>query len=145
VERVDIPAHLRAFLGQNMQGPNCWNATQLWHDPGTPVRYVPDTEMERWLEERTVPVPRLCEPAPGDIMVLRTSNRWYGGNTNLVHTAVYSHAEGGRRLMFHKVGIYCPGRGWELLDEAGVCEFYAEGDLVEWRRYVGQAARPEAA
>jgi hypothetical protein len=81
-------------------GPNCWNATMVFHQ-GTEVRHVKADEMEEWLLENTTVKGYMEEvkPEPGDILIMRgTFDPDF--QSDLVHTAVYL----GHGMVFHKAG-----------------------------------------
>lgn len=111
-DKSDVPEHIMNLIGTREEGPNCWNATILFHKPDEEIRYVSPEEMEQWLKENTREDRyKRCEP--GDILA------FYDGCKDLIHTAVWV-APG---ILFHKRGV---ANGWEFMTQRKMRELYFE-------------------
>ncbi len=120
---LPLPANLSPLIGYEEFGPNCWNATMMWHDQFERRRCVNPDEMEDWMNYNTTDI-RFNERQYGDIMVFRL----YG---ELVHTAIWMDSD----TVFHKIGFAGP---WVVQSSEQFEIVYAgDYDLVEFRRYVG--------
>lgn len=86
-----LPPRLDNLLGNAPIGPNCWNATQMFHNNRMKMRFTSCREMHFWLKRNTEKVNTL---RPKDILVFRNKKG------NLLHTAVALTP----RTYFHKFG-----------------------------------------
>lgn len=128
VDPDDLPEIVRTLTGTKDYGPNCWNATMLFHGVTTIVEWTSDTVITKWLKSETDEISGPEEV--GDIMCI-----WEGGC--IQHTAVYV----GNGLVWQKYGC---ANEWEFKKISQVKKDYAYClELVSWRRV--RAAKQQAA
>ncbi len=114
-----LPKRVRDIVGvlADESGPNCWNATQIFHDESVEQRYTDESEMLMWLQENTTEISE-DDIQFGDILVMH-GHPIFGDE--LVHTAVYL----GNGLYFHKGG-FDKNKPYEIVCRSGIGYSYAE-------------------
>ncbi|HAZ06938.1 MAG TPA: hypothetical protein DCZ01_00115 [Elusimicrobia bacterium] len=127
-----IPAVPRELTNQSpsCEGPNCWNATLLWDDPGVGVKYVKRAEMEARLMEQYAPLKPGDKLSFGDVIVIYG----LGAFNSLLHTARYIDSD----LVWHKAS-YTMASLWTFESlKAMMRHYWGKSDiLVEFRRLRG--------
>lgn len=106
-----LPPRLGECVGTSPQGPNCWNATQMFHDEKIQQGYTSPGKMNNWLRMHTEQV---TDIKPHDILVFRADGK------ELLHTAVALTS----RTLFHKKGCWGP---YEVLPRVSVVKRYGDG------------------
>lgn len=119
---VFLPSNVKSLLErkEKVYGPNCWNATIMFHDKTKNEDHVEESEMNHWLRENTVIVNDYL--MNGDILVIRNGRE-------LWHTAIFLTND----MMFHKIGCNGPYR---IESEKQVKAHYNEAKNYEWRRVI---------
>lgn len=121
--KLPLPSNIAPLIGDHDWGPNCWNATIMWHDQYEEARHVGPYEMEEWMDINTMAI-QFNERQYGDVMVFRLQGE-------LVHTAIWMDPD----TIFHKIGFSGP---WVIQSSDQFEEVYSgDYDLVEFRRYIG--------
>lgn len=127
-----IPAAARELTNQSpsCEGPNCWNATLLWDDPGVGIKYMDRKGMEARLMEQYAPLKPGDKLSFGDVIVI------YGLEVfiRLLHTARYIDSD----LVWHKAS-YTTASLWTFESlKAMMRHYWGKSDiLVEFRRFRG--------
>ncbi len=117
----NIPSIVNKLNGTNARGPNCWNATLLFHGVTNEIEFTTESEMKHWLESECRPIKGRCIKF-GDVLVMKRG-------AELIHTAVYlKHGK-----YWHKPG--CNGSvGWEFASKKRIKDIYSEADTLYYMR-----------
>lgn len=126
-----LPEKLQSKIGQEKEGPNCWNATINFHKPKTPSRFTSGKYMDKWLKKNTKPI-KSKEAKTGDILVFRAPNykndpNFTATGSSLVHTVVLLK----NKKIFHKVGW---GGAYEITTIKRAKRIYNYTSHFQWRR-----------
>ena len=127
---LPLPKQVKNLIGEYDHGPNCWNATMMWHEPSEPIGYTSHIDMEYWLSNLTCPISE-ADIRNGDIVIFRLFDE-------LVHTAILVDND----TFFHKIGFSGP---WVLQSREQLDIVYkGDYDSVEYRRYSNEEQRKAA-
>lgn len=117
----NIPTIVNKLNGTNARGPNCWNATLLFHGVTNNVEFTPDYAILAWLNVDCRKIDGRCLKF-GDVLVMKRGSE-------LIHTAVYLK----RGMYWHKPG--CNGSvGWEFASKKRIKDIYSEADTLYYMR-----------